>query len=100
MVRHQAVGMADPAKTLNDSTKDFEEATPIGVVEEDLRPRVPATGDVVQSAFVFEPQWSSHAASVVIRTRGLRSGLGAPKSNGRPQSSCRLLRRREEQTTG
>jgi hypothetical protein len=38
----QAVPVADPAKPLNNSAKNLEEATPIGVVEENLCPCIPA----------------------------------------------------------
>jgi len=67
VVRHQAVGVTDPSKPFNERGKRVEKASPVGVVEEDLRPRVPAACDVIDCAFVFDPQRASHEPRVAFR---------------------------------
>ena len=47
--------MAYPSESFDSNTKYFEESNSIDIVEEDIFPCVPATGDVMYSAFVFNP---------------------------------------------
>ncbi len=64
MIRHQAVRVAYPPESLDSNTEYFEEPSPINIVEEDIFPCISATGGVIYSAFVFNPQWTSHAVSI------------------------------------
>lgn len=55
MIGHQAVRVAYPPESLDSNTKYFEKPSPINIVEEDIFPCVSSTGDVIYSAFVFNP---------------------------------------------
>ena len=67
VVGHQAVRMTDPAVPVDNITDDLKEAGPIAVAEEDPVPRIAPTGDVIDSAFVFQPQRSRHGVPGVSR---------------------------------
>ncbi len=77
MIRHQAVRVAYPPGSLDSDTKYFEEPNPINIIEEDIFPCVSATGDMIYSAFVFNPQWTSHAGSIA---RGILKVKIRPRS--------------------
>jgi len=47
--------MADPTISRDSVSEDLKEAGPVTVGKEDLAPRIPATGKVIQSPFVFQP---------------------------------------------
>ena len=64
MIGHQAVRVAYPPESLDSNTKYFEEPSPINIIEEDIFPCVSPAGDVIYSAFVFNPQWTSHTGSI------------------------------------
>jgi len=60
VVRHQAVRVTDPALSIDNVSKDFEESGPIALVEKDTFSPIATTSDVVYSACVFQPQRSCH----------------------------------------
>lgn len=69
MIGHQAVRVAYPPESLDSNTKYFEEPSAIDIVEKDIFPCVSPTGNVIYSAFVFNPQWTSHdVKSIAHRT--------------------------------
>jgi hypothetical protein len=53
VIAHQAIRIADPAVPLNNITNDLKETRLIAVAEEDPVPRIAATGDMIESTFVF-----------------------------------------------
>jgi len=67
MVRHQAVRMTDPAVSIDNVSQNLEESGPIALAEKDAFSRIATTGDVVDSAFVFQPQWSRHGVHSLSR---------------------------------
>ena len=68
MIGHQAVGMADPAKPLNRACENFQKTHSIDVVEKDIYPCIPTTGNVIHGTFVFDSQWSRHGISTAGKT--------------------------------
>jgi hypothetical protein len=44
MIRHQAVGMADPAVSRDDMGESLKKQRTVGVTEKNLLPRIPPTG--------------------------------------------------------
>jgi len=61
IVGHQAICMTDPAVSVDNVGKDFEESGSITVVKKDVLLRIATTGNVVDSAFVLQPQRSGHS---------------------------------------
>ena len=52
MVRHQAVGMADPRKSRHRIPEEFQEDLSVLIVKEDILPRVAARGHMIGRPFV------------------------------------------------
>ena len=67
VVGHQAVGVADPRESSDDLAQELEKSRPIGISEEDPASIIAATGDVVQSSFEFDSQWTRHGPSLAWR---------------------------------
>ncbi|GAG60961.1 unnamed protein product [marine sediment metagenome] len=75
VVRHQAVRVADPAVSIDNVSQGIEKSGPIVLVEKDARARIATTGDVVDSVFVFQPQWSRHGDHSLSRRNPKNKGL-------------------------
>ena len=56
VVRHQAIGVAEPVESFSSLSEYLEELLAIGVVEEDALICVTTGCDVVHHPFVFDPQ--------------------------------------------
>jgi len=56
--------MADPPESIDDLTECREEDASVLIVYEDVLASVAATGDVVDSAFELDVEWSSHGGSL------------------------------------
>ena len=78
-VAHQAISMADPAKSLDRVGENIEETLSICIIEKDLSPGVlkelqgtrsassrflTVGSHMVQRTLVFNSQWSSHGSSI------------------------------------
>lgn len=64
VIGHQAIRVAEPVESSDGLRQHFKKAFPVLIVEEDLLSGVSARGDVVQRAWVFDPQRSSHELSL------------------------------------
>lgn len=60
IIAHQTIGIASPALLEDFVTDQFQEMLPVGVVVKDRLLLVPASGEVVQCAWVFHTQLASH----------------------------------------
>jgi len=75
MVCHQAICMTDPAESIDNVSQDLEESGWIVLAEKDALSRIPAAGDVVDSAFVFQSQRSGHDVRSLPRSNPKNKGL-------------------------
>ena len=64
VIAHKAVRIAEPSEAIYYFAKDLKEGKAIGVGEEDLLTGIPTARDVVDSSFVFDPQWPCHNGSL------------------------------------
>jgi hypothetical protein len=55
VIAHQAIGVAEPVKSLDDVKKNAEKELSIGFVLKDRLSLVAAGGDVVECSVVFDP---------------------------------------------
>ena len=55
VIAHQAIGVAEPVKSLEDVKKNAEKELSIGFVFKDRLSLVAAGGDVVECSVVFDP---------------------------------------------
>ena len=55
VIGHQAVGVADPAETVDCGSKDLQKTQPISVVKKDLSTGISSAGNMIHSAFIFNP---------------------------------------------
>ena len=60
MVAHQTIGMADPAKPRDGVAENCEKRLPVGIIHEDMLPRIAARSDVVKRAGKFDSQGPCH----------------------------------------
>jgi len=60
VVRHQAVGVTDPAAALDDITEDPQERGAVSVSEEDGRAGVSPGRQVIEGAGKLDPEWPGH----------------------------------------
>src|SRR5205823_11463297 len=60
VVRHQDIGVDDPAEAANGLGEKREKRQAIAVAEEDVAAIVAACGDVPHGAGVFKSEWSCH----------------------------------------
>lgn len=66
VVRHQAVGVADPPESPHGLFECRKEVASIPIAEKDLSPRITPAGDVVDSPIKLDAQWSSHDGRSVV----------------------------------
>jgi len=60
VVRHEAIGMADPVTTLDGIAEDPQERLTVDISEEDGFAGITSGGHVVEGAGELDPEWPCH----------------------------------------
>jgi hypothetical protein len=60
VIAHQAIGVAEPAKPVDDMGENRQPLRPIAVVHHDVLPGVAPTGDMVDGPGKLNAQWTRH----------------------------------------
>jgi hypothetical protein len=64
MIRHQTIGMTDPAVARYDVSESLKKQLAVGVIEKDLLAGIASTGQMINRAGKFQPKGPCHGNSV------------------------------------
>jgi len=73
MIRHQTIGMTNPAVARYDVGKSFKKQLPVGVVEKDLLAGITPTGQVINRTGKFQPKRPCHGKLVSSHVLGCKT---------------------------
>ena len=62
VIIHQAIGVAEPAKAVDDMGEEEDKLRPIAVVHHDILAGIPPTGDMIDSSGELNTKWAGHGA--------------------------------------
>jgi hypothetical protein len=64
MIRHQTIGMTDPAVARHDIAESLQKQLTVSVIEEDLLASIAPAGEVINCPGKLQPKRPCHAALV------------------------------------